>query len=320
MDWHGPLDGDAFTHPALFYRDHTDYLAATVPFVRAGLDNGEPVAVAVPGPNLTALKDAVHDDGVLWLDMTEAGRNPGRIIPGVLRAFADQHPGRRARIIGEPIWAGRSDDEYPACAQHEALINAAFRGRDATILCPYDSSRLSETALADATATHPLLVEGDRWWTSPHYAPGQIVDTYNQPLPQPGEVATYPATWFTPHTLTDIRQWAVGHAARAGLSPDRQDDVAIVVSELATNCIDHGDTTGALAGWTTADSLVFQTSNHTPSGRLDPLAGRLPAPDHQRRGRGLLMVNELADLVRTHTDGTQVTFRVHFTLPEAQAR
>ncbi|MCO1580514.1 MEDS domain-containing protein [Crossiella sp. SN42] len=57
------------------------------------------------------------------------------------------------RIIGEPIWADRSEAEYPACAQHEALINAASTGRDLTIRCPYDTSRLTTEVLEDARAT-----------------------------------------------------------------------------------------------------------------------------------------------------------------------
>ncbi|NUP14825.1 MAG: hypothetical protein HOV73_02890, partial [Streptomyces sp.] len=161
----GGLDGacggggdGGFVHPALFYRGTREYLDGTLRFVREGLALGEPVAVAVPGENLRLVRDGLGGDadGVRLLDMGEVGRNPGRIIPGVLRAFADaQAPGRRVRIVGEPIWAGRSSDEYPACVQHEALINAAFEGRTVTILCPYDVRRLDSRVLADAHATHP---------------------------------------------------------------------------------------------------------------------------------------------------------------------
>ena len=41
-------------------------------------------------------------------------------------AFVREHPGSRVRIVGEPIWAERTDEEYPACAEHEALINVAL--------------------------------------------------------------------------------------------------------------------------------------------------------------------------------------------------
>ena len=44
----------------------------------------------------------------------------------------------------------------------------------------------------------------------------------------------------------------------------------------------------------------------------DPLAGRRPARPGQPRGRGLLLVNHLADLVRVHTDNDGTTLRAHF--------
>src|SRR5690349_24315373 len=96
---------DPFVHPALFYRGDQEYLAGTIPFIRAGLDAGNPVAVAVPGRQLELLRGALGGDAdrVHMLDMQVAGRNPGRIIPGVLRAFADAHPdARRVWITGGP--------------------------------------------------------------------------------------------------------------------------------------------------------------------------------------------------------------------------
>src|SRR2546429_237276 len=161
-----------FVHEGLFYAGADEYLAGLVPFVRAGLDAGEPVMVAVPGPNLELVRDALGGDAgeVRFHDMARAGRNPGRIIPWVLHAFISQHPGRHPHIVGEPIWAGRTDDEYPACAQHEALINEASVDADATIVCPYDVSRLAPEVLADAEITHPVLVAGERRRPSPVYA------------------------------------------------------------------------------------------------------------------------------------------------------
>lgn len=291
----------------------SEYLSHTVPFVLDGQAKGEPVAVAVPGPNLGAIQDAVAARGgdvnsVRWLDMTAAGRNPGRIIPGVLRAFTDQHTGRRVRMIGEPIWPGRSASEYPACAQHEALINAAFRGRDATILCPYDAVRLDPVVLADAAATHPVVVEGDHWRHSDDYAPDRVVDTYNTPLPGPTHAEGH--LILAAEQLSALRHWAARLAADAKIEADRLDDVAFVVNELVANCVEHGRGNARLLAWTSEDAVIFQTSN---AGTIpDPLAGRLPAASDQPRGRGLLLTNLLADLVRIHTTPNQTTVRVYF--------
>src|SRR5690348_4935569 len=129
-----------FSHPALLYQGPWEYLAGTLPFIRDGLAAGEAVAVAVPGPRLELLRARLGEAAgrVRLLDMPGVGRHPGRIMVEVLRAAVDAHPGERVRIIGEPIWAGRTEAEYPACVQHEALINMAFAGRRTTIMCPYD--------------------------------------------------------------------------------------------------------------------------------------------------------------------------------------
>ncbi len=125
-----------FLHSALFYRDDEEYLVSAVPFVRAGRARANPSRWRSP-PRLDLLRDALGAASreVSWLDMAEAGRNPGRIIPGVLRHFADRHGGKQVRIVGEPVWPGRTAAEYPACVQHEALINLAFAGGGAAILC-----------------------------------------------------------------------------------------------------------------------------------------------------------------------------------------
>ncbi|ADJ48217.1 anti-sigma regulatory factor [Amycolatopsis mediterranei S699] len=302
---------EPFVHPALFYRDADEYLAGTVPFIRSGLAAGEPVAVSVPAANLALLRAELGADAdrITLMDMGIAGRNPGRIIPGVLRAFADTHPDRHVRIIGEPIWPDRSAHEYPACVQHEALINLAFTGRDVTILCPYDTQNLTPAVLADAEATHPLLIDTAGQRNSTAYDPEAIIAGYNQPLPEPTDAAdlTVDAT-----NLAHARTLARTHARQAGLSQDKTADVELVVTELVTNSIDHGGGTGRLRIWTADGYLLCQVHDH---GTLtDPLAGRHPVPPDQHRNRGLLLVNHMADLVRLHTNTDGTTFRVHFRL------
>ncbi|MGW7283697.1 anti-sigma factor RsbA family regulatory protein [Streptomyces sp. NPDC054844] len=298
---------EAFAHPALFYRSEREYADRTVTFVREGLAAGEPVAVAVPAPNLELIRDGLGADArdVSFLDMTEAGRNPGRIIPGVLRAFADAHAHERVRIIGEPVWAGRSAAEYPACAQHEALINAAFAGRSATILCPYDEAGLDADALADAFVTHPTVIAGGRERASGAYDWPAVVARYNEPL-EPAPDADVLA--FGARELPEARRFAVGRAASLGLAGQRLQDTELAVAELTTNSVVHGGGRGTLAIWSDAGQVVCEVRD---TGRLtDPLAGRRPPERGQIGGRGLLLVHYVADLVRMHTsdDGTTVRF------------
>jgi anti-sigma regulatory factor (Ser/Thr protein kinase) len=297
----------SFVHEALFYRDTGDYLAGTVPFIETALTEREPVLVAVPGPKIDLLGAALggRSARVRFLDMTRAGRNPGKIIPWVLHAFLEEHAGRPVRIIGEPIWAGRSAEEYPACVQHEALINVAFARSVLSILCPYDMDGLPTGVLEDAACTHPVLVDVDARRDSPSYTdPDAVVAVFNQPLVEPAP--DLPTLDFDAPGLPLVREFVAVHAGRAGLSGRRVADLQLATNELATNAITHGGGSGRVRVWRQDDRVVCEV---TDQGRaLARLAGRtLPAPD-SLNGRGLVLVNYVSDLVRIHTgpDGTAV--------------
>ncbi|MFE7836961.1 anti-sigma factor RsbA family regulatory protein [Streptomyces sp. NPDC057474] len=299
---------EPFVHPALFYRGREQYTAGTVPFLVEGLAAGEAVAVAVPGPNLELIKAEMGASAaeVKFLDMTQAGRNPGRIIPGVLRAFADAHPAGRVRIIGEPIWASRSAVEYPACVQHEALINAAFQGREVTILCPYDADGLEPGVLADAYATHPVVIDTGVELTSDAYDPELVVARYNQPLTYPPGAASLS---FDAAALPQVRSFAVQEAKQLGLDGDRLQDLTLAVAELTTNSVVHGGGSGTLRIWAEGEQIACEVHDR---GRLtDPLAGRRPPARDQLGGRGLMLVHYIADLVRLHTAQDSTTIRFY---------
>ncbi|HET8659221.1 MAG TPA: sensor histidine kinase [Micromonosporaceae bacterium] len=308
------MSAGPFVHDALFYADRAEYVAGTRPFVEAALAAGEPVLVAVPGPNMEVLRTALGARvarRVTFRDMTNAGRNPSRIIPWVLRAFLDEHDGRPVRIIGEPIWAGRSALEYPACVQHEALINLAFKGAEATILCPYDTASLQPRVLFDATQTHPTVIEGyDRRPSDVYTAPEAVFAYFNRAFPEPAPKASTLA--FTVGELPNVRQFVARYAGRAGLAATRVADLQIAVNEIATNSVKHGGGAGTVRIWQEDDCIVCEVRD---AGHItDPLVGRVPPLQESDRGRGLLMVNYLCDLVRIHSVPGATAVRVHMRL------
>ncbi|MFJ5806076.1 sensor histidine kinase [Streptomyces sp. NBC_01426] len=304
----------AFVHPALFYRDPEEYTAGVGDFVRTALAADEPVLVAVPGPSLEALRrylgsDADHIDAV---DMTELGRNPGRIL-AALQGFADRHPGRTARIVGEPIWPGRSRAEVLEATRHEALINTAFAHRSATILCPYDTGALAPEVIADARRTHPTLIESGRELASPAYTDAAVVCAdCDVPLTEPAAEAVL--VDYAAGRLADVRGHAESWARRTALDAGRRDDLVLAVSEAAANSVAHGGGKGRLRLWTTpAGDVVAEVSD---DGRLrDPLAGRSrPALASGNGGRGLWMIHQLCDLVEVRALDTGLTLRLHMTI------
>jgi anti-sigma regulatory factor (Ser/Thr protein kinase) len=304
---------ESLIHPALFYHDEQSYLADTVPYIHEGIDAGEPVMVAVPPGNLELLRNALGTDSrsVEFHDMTVMGRNPARIIATVLCAFADKHrDAGRVRIIGEPIWAGRTDDEYPACVQHEALINVALRDSAATVLCPYDTATLAPHVLADARQTHPVIVEYGDWTRSEAYAePVTLAATFNRRLPEPPR-ARGTLKFEARGSTQTIRGFVARRALDLGLEPPRVSDLCAAVHEVALNTMIHTSGPGILSIWSTRDcggntSVVVEI--HDGGWIADPLVGRRARGDGDRRGYGLSLVNKLCDLVLIHTDPAEGT-------------
>ncbi|MFJ7280333.1 anti-sigma factor RsbA family regulatory protein [Kitasatospora sp. NPDC098663] len=307
---HPLVPAGSFVHPALFYRTSGEYVATVGSFARAALAAGEPCLIAVPTSQLEALRpalDGVGDDAE-FVDMTVLGRNPGRIL-AALQGFADRHPGQAARIVGEPIWAGRSHAEILEATRHEALINTAFAGRSATILCPYDVTALPESVVADARRTHPAIWDGGEDLTSTLYAdPALVCADCDQPLPEPAG-ATVLA--YTAGQLAQVRHHAETWARTTDLSRARQGDLVLAIGEATANSLAHGGGSGALRLWTGENAAVI--AEIRDGGHLsDPLAGRSrPRLASTDGGRGLWMIHQLCDLVEIRATGGGLTLRLH---------
>lgn len=304
-----PPEGVSLRHDALFYYGDEDYVAGIRTFVEAGLAADEPVLIAVPGARLDLLRAALGTSTELrFVDMARDGRNPAWIIPGVLHAFVAEHAHRRVRIVGEPIWPGRAAIAYPRCVQHEALVNIALSDRPVSILCPYDAARLDVDVIADAASTHPYLIRaGDRQSSAGYGSPENVVDAFNRPFPEPPASAS--ALRFEAAGLAGMRALVAALAAEAGVPPDRIDDLRVAVNEIATNAVVHSGRPALLRVWSDDEGLVCEITGS--SVLTDRLAGRLPPSPTSDRGRGLLLVNYLCDLVQVHTDDQSTTVRLH---------
>jgi anti-sigma regulatory factor (Ser/Thr protein kinase) len=301
-----PTEG--FTHLALFYSSTPEYLAGVLTYLQTSLKRAEPSFVAVPAPKADLLRAELNGEsaGVLFADMSELGRNPARIIPRV-RAFIDDHPGQRVSYVGEPIWPARSAAELREAVRHEALINLAFSGTSATILCPYDTAALAPSVVADARRTHPALLQRGQLRVSPDYrGPASLPPACERPLPPPppgSESITY---------LNDLRAargMVISYASRAGATEGAIADLVLAVGEIAANTLRHTGGSGMLHIWHTAEEILCQVDDQ---GLIaDPLAGRLrPAPDAPS-GHGLWLVNQICDLVELRSGLTGTSIRLH---------
>jgi anti-sigma regulatory factor (Ser/Thr protein kinase) len=304
---------DRFHHEALFYTAEAEYVAGTVPFIRAGLAADEPILVAVGEDKARLLRSALGGEAgrVRFIDMVRLGRNPACIIPA-WRAFVADHTGggRRVRGIGEPVWPGRTADELVECDSHESLLNLAFDdGPPWSLLCPYDVAALDAHVVATARRNHPVVSEDGISRRSHAYVPPALAQSpFEGPLPQsPAEVHELR---FSDHEFRSVRRFIAAHARRAGLGATRTEDLVLAVNELATNTLRHGGGRGLVRVWREDGALVCEVRD---AGRItQPLAGRVRPPDTQPGGRGLWMVNHLCDLVqiRSRPGGNVIRLRM----------
>ena len=306
------IDTPGYRHEALFYRGDEEFLAGTLPLVREAVDAEAAVLVAIPKGHAAVLREALdgHGDGVVFADMEELGRNPGRII-AAWRDFVRAHAGGDAAPlgIGEPVWPERSDAELVECQRHETLLNLAFTAETPwTLLCPYDARRLSHDVLDAARRSHPHVCEHGHSHRSDAYTrciPGC------ESLPAAAEDADVVA-YSGIEGLAPLRELIALRAEREGLDRARVRDLVLAVDELATNTLRYARGEGTLRVWRDDAALVIEVAD---AGHIaDPLAGRDCPPATELGGRGLFLVNQLCDLVQLRSSPEGSVIRIHMQL------
>ena len=315
----------SFRHEALLYSGEAEFVSATSTFIREGLAAGEAVLTVVDAHKIGLLRSALGDQAgaVEFADMAVVGRNPGLILDAWYGFAAERAgAGAGARGIGEPVSPSRSAAELVECQLHEALLNVAFPPQPAwTLLCPYDTATLGAAAVAEARRTHPFLRRGTETAASDDFArdgyggPGAPPAPwqFRDPLPEPPADAGTVELTIGDASLRALRNRVSAHATGAGASPARAGDLALAVSELATNSLRHGGGRGRLRLWADRGNLVCEVAD---AGHItDPLVGRRRPTSRQLHGRGLWLVQQLCDLVqvRTAPGGTVVRVEVRLT-------
>ena len=294
----------SYQHEAFLYRGTDDFLDGVVPFVRDGVAAGQPVMVAVREPRIAPLRDALGPDAVdvLFVDMTDLGHNPARIIPG-WRRFLDEHcrDGQPVRGVGEPIWTGRRPTEVAEAQLHEALLNVAIDPDTPMWLrCPYDVTGLTEAELAEAARSHPILVETGGYRGSRTYGGRQHVeDLFAGALPEPPAGAEAIA-------LPAAADAVAGLIARHGADLDQEKAWGLTLAVRETTA--GASAGGTLRVWSEPGALVCEVADPGPVD--DPMLGRRRPPGAEPDPRGLWLANQLCDLVQVRSTPKGSTVRI----------
>lgn len=303
-----------YRHEALFFASQQALLEATVPWLRAGLDAGEVIALACDAENNAALAAALGDHPAVRVLPQEPIYHKAVDAVAfyhelITTAVAADHA--RVRVVGEVAFgtSARGREEW---LRFEAVCNHALASLPLWSVCAYCTPDLPPSLLDTALATHPWLRTADGTAApNPDYvAPGRLVNGA-APLPPPpdGEAATLDLAHAG--DLGGLRGWLRTRLKDVDTTAEGAETVLLAVNEVACNGLRHGRPPVSVTLWVTPAQILCDVTDRGP-GITDPLAGYTP-PDPLRlaeHGAGLWITRRLCDDVTTAHGGTGFTVRL----------
>lgn len=295
-------------HQALLYSDAQQFLAAILPFIRDGVDRGEPVLAVTSAANAALLRGELGSAAaeVQFIEPSRWYDAPGRALASCYRYVNERRDGHeRVRVVGEPVWTGWNPLETAGWKRFEASLNIAFATAPAWMICSYDQTNLPPEVVADARRTHPELSDGR---PSVDYTdPTGFVEKLMLEL-EPAPEGRYVAISFDGDPAP-VRRFVPVEAGRLGLPAARLDDLVLAVNEVTTNAIRHGAGYGQVRIWRDDRYLLCEVFD--PGQATNGLMGYLPPDPHSEGGHGLWITRQLCDLVETRTSPKGTTVRLY---------
>jgi transcriptional regulator with XRE-family HTH domain len=157
----GPVTAPMLNHAALIYSSDEAFAAATCGFVREGIERSEPVLAVTTDRNGALLRRRLRSDsGGVRLESARDRLTSPEAAVGFFRDYIESHLDDGAdwiRIVGEPLWQSRTDEEVRRWTRFESLVNLAFATTPASFLCTYDERKLPAAVVEQARHTHPRV-------------------------------------------------------------------------------------------------------------------------------------------------------------------
>lgn len=303
---------EPLTHAVAFHRSREDLLRQLVPLVTAGLERGEPVALAVQPSTMDELSDTFGSiPGLVQLATPDArDSGSGQTLAGhrALQLRELTASTGAATVISEH-WNRFDGVDGSFWTELDAAMNVALSDLPLQMTCFFPEMPLHLEILDGARRNHPLLlVAGERRRNPERQRPHEVLAE----LPAPAPVLLGPPDLriaFGAWQLNEVRDAVESSLLAAGYARDRAEDVVLAVNEVATNAVEHGTADAQISVWTTADGFVFEVQD---DGSLrDPLPGlRAPHPS-EPRGRGIWIARQLCDSLHVWAGrtGTHVRLR-----------
>ena len=160
-------------HSVFPYRTDDQFGTIMGSFLADGVERSEATLAVTTGPNVELLREHLGREArsVEFVDASGFYSTPIAALEAY-RAFFKAALERGApwvRVVGEPMWAGRSDGEVRVWTRYESLFNLVFAGSPLTVVCPYDERSVAPEIVRHAHLTHPNTVGDQGLSQSPPY-------------------------------------------------------------------------------------------------------------------------------------------------------
>lgn len=229
--------GCGFTHQAAIYTSEQEFLDTVLPFIRDGLDSGEPVLLITTPVTLHRVARALGRRRAKRMDCADTalfGHKPVQRVTAFRRYWdrCRDAGATRIRVLAEPVWAGRPADRIDAWERLEACLNLVMADTEMFMICPYDSRVLPPRILTSVRRTHPWLAScGTAAACADHVDPRTFLAGRDAvPLsPPPADAARFAVETGT----RALRAFVTDQARRHGMDPQTAAMLALAASEAA---------------------------------------------------------------------------------------
>jgi hypothetical protein len=293
-------------HVVQFYGRDEDLAGSVAAYLLGAMKNGGVGIVIATADHRRAFEERLAEAGIdlaaaaaggtyLALDAREtvsefmAADHPDRadfdrVVGGLIAGVCKRR--RLVRAYGEMVALLWDDGLVNAAVQLEELWNDLGRRHSFSLFCGYPAHAVTGEGQVDAFAEvcrlHRQVIGTS---PGPEASPGPARPGAAAPHGTPGALRTFA---FSAHAPADARHFAVDAVRRWG-ADDMEDDVALVVTELAANAIVHARSGFTLALSVHEELLRVSVRDDGPLPSVDAGRALPPAPLH-----GLGAVDTLA--------------------------
>jgi transcriptional regulator with XRE-family HTH domain len=176
----GPAGAVMLDHSAFPYTADEEFGDTAGPFLAEGVERSEAVLALASREKIEFLRERLGRDArrVEFVESATWLTTPASALSAIKAFSKAKLEGGAAwiRMLGEPIWEGRSDSEIRQWTRYESLVNLVFAGWPMSIVCPYDMRSVPPEVARDVRLTHPHTIERGETAPSPDYRdPGDFV-------------------------------------------------------------------------------------------------------------------------------------------------